>query len=114
MLAIDGSKFRAVNARDRRLANSRVVVRIVPYPACELPGTAQVPSSRWLDASNTKDDTWNKGKQIPIQHMVSAKAIRQDSEFTIARSAILAAPTGQCHVNRMPARVLGVAVSFCQ
>ncbi len=63
LLAIDGSKFRAVNARDRRLAHSRVVVRIVPYPACELPGTARVPSSHWLDTSSTKGDTWRK--QIP-------------------------------------------------
>jgi hypothetical protein len=43
------------------------VVRIVPYPACELPGTSRVPSSHWLDASSTKGDTWNRGKQIPIQ-----------------------------------------------
>ncbi len=46
----------------RRLANSRAVVRIVPYPACALPGTA--PTSHWLDASSTKGDTWDRGKQI--------------------------------------------------
>ncbi len=32
------------------------VVGIVPYPAFELPGTARVPSSQWLDASSTKGD----------------------------------------------------------
>ncbi len=43
----------------------RGAVGIVPYPAFELPGTARVPSSRWLDASSTKGDTWDSGKQIP-------------------------------------------------
>ncbi len=32
---------------------------IVPYPACELPETVRVSSSRWLDASSTKGDIWN-------------------------------------------------------
>ncbi len=32
----------------------------------ELPETARVPSSHWLDASNTKGDTWGRGKQVPI------------------------------------------------
>ncbi len=43
------------------------MVRIVPYPACELPETARVPSSHWLDASSTKGDTWDRGKEIPIR-----------------------------------------------
>ncbi len=49
-----------------RLANSRAVVRIDPYPACELPETARVPSSHWLDASSIKGDTWDRGRQLPI------------------------------------------------
>lgn len=28
-------------------------------------GVARVPSSHWLDASTTKGDTWDRGKQIP-------------------------------------------------
>ncbi len=51
--------------RPRRLANSPAVVRIVSYPAFQLPDTALVPSSHWLDASGTKGDTWDRGKQIP-------------------------------------------------
>ncbi len=39
--------------------------RIVWYPVCELPETARVPSYHWLDASSTKGDTWDRGKQIP-------------------------------------------------
>ena len=35
---------------------------IVPYPACELPDTARVPSSQWLDASSAKGDTWDREK----------------------------------------------------
>ncbi len=31
----------------------------------ELPDTARVPSSHGLDASSTKGDTWDRGKQIP-------------------------------------------------
>ncbi len=33
---------------------------------CELPETARVPSSHWLDPSSSKGDTWDRGKQIPI------------------------------------------------
>ena len=33
-------------------------------PAFELPETAWVPSSHWLDASRTEGDTWCRGKQI--------------------------------------------------
>ena len=48
-----------------RLAVWSGLVRIVPYPACELPETARVPSSHWLDASSTPRHTWDRGKQIP-------------------------------------------------
>ena len=37
-----------------------------PVPDCELPATARVPSSHWLDASSTNCNTWDRGKQIPV------------------------------------------------
>ncbi len=66
---IAGSAMSGVpgNASDRPAGwqTTRAVVRIVPYPACELPGTTRVPSSHWLDASSAKGDTWDSGTQIP-------------------------------------------------
>ena len=56
----------AAPVTDPQAGNSRAVVRIIPYRAWELLGTARVPSSHWLDASSTKGDTWDRGKQIPI------------------------------------------------
>ena len=38
---------------------------LTPKPRTPL-GMARVPSSHWLDASRTKGDTWDRGKQIPI------------------------------------------------
>ena len=50
------------------LASSRCgqTMRICLYPACELPETARVPSSHWLDASGTKSDIGDRGKQMSI------------------------------------------------
>ncbi len=61
VLQIDGQQY-AVMLRPRSRSDVHV-----PYPACELPGTARVPSSHWLDTSSTKGDTWDRGKHIPIQ-----------------------------------------------
>ena len=35
-----------------------------------LQGTARVPSSHLLDASSTKGDTWDRGKEIPSMPMI--------------------------------------------
>ncbi len=37
-------------------------------PGWERSGTAGVRSSHWLDASSTKGDTWDRGKQIPTRN----------------------------------------------
>ncbi len=52
---------------------------LAPYPACELPETARVPSSHWLDASSTMSDTWIRGKQIPILYPDLAAHLRSRS-----------------------------------
>ena len=45
------------NSIEEFLDRASVMERIVPYPACERPGTARVPSSHSLDTSSTKGDT---------------------------------------------------------
>jgi hypothetical protein len=54
------------------------VVRIVPYQAFELSGTARVPSSHWLNISRTKGQPWDRSRQIPIQTRLSGEDTGRD------------------------------------
>ena len=62
------------------------VMRIVPYPARELPGTVRVPSSHWLDASSTKGDTWHSGKQMPTLDADGGACISATTDISSRRN----------------------------
>ncbi len=74
----------------------------------------RVPSSHGLDASSTKGDTWNRGKQIPLPKGHGASGLHQKSEDDLYHPTCeddIICLVKKAYAERLQIRVRGAAHS---